>query len=230
METSSSELYLGSESFVERIFSKLRPYVIFTALNTVWRSMDMDISSILDLGCGKGEPMDFINRNKRFYTIGVDVFKPYLMACKRRKTHDDYILCDVTKSPLLKKSVDMVLCTEVLEHLGKEEGNDLLGFMEKVARKQIIITTPVGEYKQSAYDGNPYQIHQWVWGPSDLCLFGYKIKGAGVRGVGGENGLFSRFPRIHKLLSALLWVLMGPLTYFTPSLAGDVVCVKRVLR
>ena len=186
----SSKVTSSFADFMERIEHKIRPYLIFTALNTVCRSLHTNALSILDVGCGKGEPMKFINRNKSFYAVGLDVFKPYLRDCKKRGIHNDYILCDVKRLPLSERSFDVVLCTEVLEHLERRHGEELLQFMEKTARKQVIIATPVGEYKQLAYDGNPYQEHRWVWSPTEINRFGYEVRGVGVRGLGGEEGLF----------------------------------------
>jgi 2-polyprenyl-3-methyl-5-hydroxy-6-metoxy-1,4-benzoquinol methylase len=95
--------------------------------------------------------MKFINRARNLYTVGLDA--------KKNNAHDDYVLCDVRHMPVKDKSFDVVLCIEVLEHLEREEGINLIRAMEKVARRQVILTTPVSEYEQHAYDDNPYQEH-----------------------------------------------------------------------
>jgi len=62
------------DSFLAKFdqFAKLvHPHVPFTELNTVWRYMQKDVKSILDIGCGKGKPMEFINRHKQFHVTGV---------------------------------------------------------------------------------------------------------------------------------------------------------------
>ena len=205
---------------------KTRPYVPFTALNTVWRSLDKRAGNILDIGCGKGEPMKFINRHKRFYTVGVDVFEPYINECKRQGTHNEYVLCDIQKLPFPRKSFDIVLCMEVLEHLQREAGQKLLEAMEEIARKQVIISTPVGTYKQHTYDDNPHQEHKTIWRPAELKKLGYKVRGHGLRNIGGREGLISSLPRIIQPLGYIVWVLVGPLVHFSPRLAGDMVCIK----
>lgn len=150
-------------SVMENLVKKLRPYMPLTALNTLWRLLDKDAQSILDVGCGRGEPMKFINRSKKFYMVSLDIFKPYLIEAKRNGTHSDYILCDVRMMPVREKTFDVVLCVEVLEHLRREDGVKLIKSMEKVARKQVILTTPVNKYVQHAYDDNPWQEHKYVW-------------------------------------------------------------------
>jgi 2-polyprenyl-3-methyl-5-hydroxy-6-metoxy-1,4-benzoquinol methylase len=142
-----------------------------TALNTCWRFLDKSAKSILDVGCGKGEPMRFINRARNFYTVGLDIFKPYLIKAKRNNTHDDYVLCDVRHMPIRSKSMDVVIGLEIIEHLSKYDGEVLLKNMEDVARKQVIITTPVGFSSQDKLllsDGNPWQVHRSGWCVNDM--------------------------------------------------------------
>jgi SAM-dependent methyltransferase len=207
---------------------KARPYVPFTALNTVWRSLDKQAQSILDVGCGQGGPMKFINRHKRFYTVGVDIFEPYMSEGKRQGIHDEYVLCDVRKLPFPRKSFDIVLCMEVLEHLEREAGLKLLASLEEIARKQVIISTPVGRYKQRPYDQNPHQEHKTIWSPNELKRLGYQVRGHGIRKIGGREGLVSRLPAIVQPLGYIIWIVAGPLVHFLPGLAGDMVCIKQL--
>lgn len=65
----------------------LRPYIPFTALNAVVRNLDKNADSILDVGCGKGIPMKFINRKKKYFTVGMDIFEPYIYKCKSQGIH-----------------------------------------------------------------------------------------------------------------------------------------------
>ena len=67
----------------EKLSLRLRPLMPLTALNTCWRFLDKSAQSILDVGCGKGAPMKFINRARNFYVVGLDIFRPYLMEAKR---------------------------------------------------------------------------------------------------------------------------------------------------
>ena len=211
---------------LDGLAQKTRPYIPFTVLNTVWRSLDKRNESILDVGCGKGVPMRFINRRSQFYTVGVDIFEPYLRECKRQGIHNEYILANVGKLPFQRKSFDIVLCMEVLEHLEKEEGGKLLQAVEEIARNQVIITTPVGTYKQDAYDSNPYQEHKFIWNPAEMKALGYKVQRLGLCHMSGEDELMARLPRVIKLLNLIIWVAAGPLVRLIPLLAGHMVATK----
>jgi ubiquinone/menaquinone biosynthesis C-methylase UbiE len=179
--------------------------------------LDKSAKSILDIGCGKGVPMKFINRARNFYTVGLDIFKPYLIKAKKNNTHDDYVLCDVRYMPVRDKSFDVVLCIEVLEHLNKEEGINLLRAMEKVARRQVILTTPVSRYEQHAYDNNPYQEHRYVWSVDEIERLGYNVRGAGLKGIPGESGLAHKIPSFLKPILHVLWTIAGVFTYNRPE-------------
>jgi len=211
---------------VDGVLNALRPYVLFTTLNTVWRYIEKGSSSILDVGCGKGQVMKFINRNKRFYTVGVDIFEPYIEHCRASGIHDDYIMGDIRELAFEDKSFDTVLCLETIEHLGKREGLKVLQKLEKIARKQVIVSMPVGKYRQEAEDNNPFQKHRSVWHPREMKKLGYEIRGCGLRFIGNIPRGQSVPLKTLFILANILWVMVSPLAYYFPNFGGDMVCVK----
>jgi hypothetical protein len=172
--------------------------------------------------------MKFINRSKQFYAVGIDVFKPDLLESRKYKIHDESVQCDITSLPFKEKSFDIALCTEVLEHLDKDGGKKLIFSLENFARKQVIFTTPVGDYKQMPFGGNVFQEHKYIWLPADLKNLGYAIRGIGIRNIGGEDGMVSSFPKVLRPILDIVWVFASTLSYFIPSIAGDIVCCKRL--
>lgn len=213
---------------LDTLAQKARPWVPFTALNTVWRMIDKGSKSILDVGCGKGEPMKFINRHKKFRTMGVDVFEPYIEACKAKQIHDEYLMCNICNLPFVDGSFDVVMCMEVLEHLEKEEGDKLIRDMERIARKQVILTTPVGKFEQEEQELNPYQKHRSSWLPAELKSRGYRIRGYGLPLVGGQEGFLARLPEPIQTGRRFVWVMASSFTYYLPELAGWMVCTKKI--
>jgi len=228
----------------EAFILKLRPYIPFSALNTVWRQRHKSSRTILDVGCGKGEPMAFINRHGKFKVVGIDIFKPYLEEARKKsyvlsqlRTTDinkcsdvgeiylDLILGDVRRLPFKDKSFDAIICMEVLEHLEKHDGEKLLEELERLARGQILLSTPVGKYKQHPFEGNPYQQHKYIWQASDLRKRGYRIKGMGLKGLPREE-INSRFL---KLLREVLYILGGLFSYNLPEIACHIVGEKRLI-
>lgn len=203
-----------------------RPYIPFIVLNTVRREIDGKGKSLLDVGCGDGRMIRALLKGKKLSTIGADIHAPSLRKCQQHGTHDGYVLCDVRRLPFKGKSLDIVLSIEVLEHLEKEEGRMTIKEWEEIARRQVIITTPVGVCEVRAKDGSPYDEHKASWYPSELKELGYKVRGHGLSQLYGDSGLFRCAPKILRPLLHVLSVLVGPFVYFLPGLAGRMVCIK----
>ena len=74
------------------------------------------------------------------------------------------------------KSVDTVFLGDVIEHLEKEESRKLLAATENIARKQVILFTPLGFMQQHHEDGKDawglhgaeWQEHKSGWLPEDF--------------------------------------------------------------
>lgn len=231
--------YLGRvEGSFMRLLSfmwlKTSPYIPFTTLSAVRHSLEKGAQSLLDVGCGEGKSISVLPGIRGMYVVGVDAYEPYLEECRhKRGIYQDLVLCNASNLPFQDNSFDIVLAIEVLEHLSREDGELMLLEMERVAKKQVIITTPLGKANQPldlTYD--PLQIHQHIWTPSDLRSLGYQVKGIGLRLVsGGGGGIYLRLPRGLQVLSLLfeapLWLLGGVLAIFTLRFAGKMICTKR---
>jgi hypothetical protein len=76
---------------------------------------------------------------------------------------------------LLKRSVDVSLACEILEHLSKHDGHLLLDELERVGRSLIIVSSPIGWPQKEIY-GNPYEKHISEWKPEEFEGLGYKVK------------------------------------------------------
>ncbi len=211
---------------------RLRGYLPFTNWNLVWRHLDKQAETVLDIGCGKGRPMRFLNRGGGFLAVGVDSFEPYLEQCQREGSHGALVLGDATSLPFREKSFDTVLCLQVFEHFEKETAGLLLNQMERLARKQVIVTTDVGEFVQSkAIDGNPMQVHKYVWSVDELQALGFRVLGTGLRGHAGETGVLYRLPApLRWLLGTMLGLVAGPVVYHHPRYAATALCIKDARR
>lgn len=198
--------------------NKIRGYVPFTNWWLVERKLDKSAVKILDLGCGRGRPMKFINRYRGSFTVGVDAFKPYIDECKRIKSHNVLLVRNINGISYKDKTFDVVLCLQTIEHLSKEQGQALIKGMFRLASKQVILTTDLGrEHQEATPDGNELQRHQYIWSIKELRDAGFKVYGIGVKGF--EDNWF---------ISTLLQVCLGWLTYFMPKWAGSVLCVKEM--
>lgn len=184
--------------------------------------------SVLDVGCGGSSPLGKVK--KTFRSVGLDIFEPSIKKSKKAKIHDDYKLGDIKKvNTFFKpKSFDAVVALDIIEHLTRKEGLDLLEKIEKIAKKEIIILTPNGFTNQDPYDNNPFQIHKSGWTAGDFRKRGYRVFGMrGLRFIRGECATIKYKP---WFFWGTISVLSEVFTYFFPYFAYQLFAVKEIER
>lgn len=184
--------------------------------------VDKSVRSILDLGCGQGKPMAMIKLLHKIDTaVGVELYKPYIKLAKKQKLHDKYIVGDVREINFKPKSYDLVLASHVIEHLPEKDAWKLLRKMEKIARMQVIVATPIGEIYQPMFDNNKLQEHRSYFSPKQFEKRGYKVIKYGLRWLLDEhsNGLIHKMtnPYLRKLIYFFNFAIT-PLYYLFPQI------------
>jgi len=193
-----------------------------------------DSESVLDLGCGPNSPIQHVQNIK--YSVGVEIFEPYLKAATNKKIHTKYIQKDIMQVDFEPKSFDAVIMVEVLEHLTPKDGHELLKKAEYWAKKKIIVTSPNGFINQKEVDRNPYQKHLSGWDYKKMHSLGFTSRGlAGLKilrrevqdDTMGDNLLTSI-----KLRPKLFWFIVATLSqiicYYMPNYAFELFSVKKL--
>lgn len=134
---------------------------------------------LLDIGCGI-MPQRFTVPSVH---ICVEPFTQYVEKLQEKvkdETDRSYVILNATWAEALKilppKSVDTVIMIDVIEHIDKAEAKKLLKDTEKLARRQIVIFTPLGFLPQEhpdgkdawGLDGGKWQEHKSGWEPDDF--------------------------------------------------------------
>ncbi len=226
-------------SFIDLLIDKFHKSVfwgrIFHTLNYCLQNELKDCESVLDIGCGPSSPLQYCEWIK--YSVGVEPFKPYLEESKKKKIHTKYLNKKIEELDFSPKSFDAVIMIEVLEHLPKKTGYEILKKAEKLARKKLIISTPNGFIKQPPVDKNLYQEHKSGYVISELAKLEFKCRGlAGLKFLRkpknendsmGEDLMVSlRFkPKIFWFTVATFSQIF---TYFIPQLAFELFGVRRI--
>lgn len=212
-----------------RFLRGLRSFLPIPSWWTISKHLDKRGKSLLDVGCGRGGPIEHINRKRKLFSVGVDIFRPYLLHCRAAGIHDDLVCCDVRLLPFGQDRFDIVLCCEVLEHLQRYEAEGLVNDIELIACRQVIITAPVGRCHQEEYDANPHQAHKSTWVPQDFRRLGYSVRGSGLRGMAGLIAQeTSPLPEWLRLVANAVWILASPFSYYFPEMGGSMVCIKKL--
>ena len=187
----------------------------------ICRVIDKSAESILDVGCGQGYPMRLIRlvmspKN----VVGVDLFEKYIKEAKRDKLHDEYVISDIRKMKFKKKSFDVVLASQVIEHLPKEDGRRFIKDLERIAKKQVIIATPIGEMYHPPIDGNELQLHLSHYYPEDLEKMGYRVVKYGRKSIFGDEGIVHKIDNdLARKVIFFVNIILSPLYYAFPTLA-----------
>ena len=176
-----------------------------------------EADSCLDIGCGRGA----FQWLRGFDAVGCDIYPLNLAIARDKNYYEDVLACDIRALPFKAKSFDVAICVEVIEHLEKKEGLELIKKMEKIARRQVIITTPWGYMPLEERDDNPHLNHLSGWTPAEFEKMGYKV----------YPFYYPRYPagrgKIQIIARYLLSPLMYPLARRNPGkYAQDFMAVK----
>jgi SAM-dependent methyltransferase len=77
-----------------------------------------EVTTFLEVGCAEGYYINLVSRIRRdINCVGVDIALPYLKKVKLRNPNAEFILCDAEFLPFKKRAFNLVLCSEVLEHV-----------------------------------------------------------------------------------------------------------------
>jgi SAM-dependent methyltransferase len=211
------------DRLVTRIWRRVfRPFNYFAELE---RAIG-DAKTVLDVGCGYPSPIRGFSR--KFHSVGVDAFEPSIEKSRAEGIHNDYIKANVLEigSKVPEKSFDCVVAADLIEHLEKGDGLQLLEMMENIARERVVVFTPNGYVPQGEYNGNAWQVHRSGWTPEEMRERGYRIVG-----INGHKSLRGAYALVqHK--PEFLWEIVSDATQLVlrwfPKAAFQMLCVKEM--
>lgn len=136
------------------------------------------VESILDIGCGLALKSKYIPASIR---VGVDIYPEYF---KHIDATVPYVVMKYDARKLyevfMPGSFDLVIATDVIEHLKKDDALFAIKQWERLAKKAIILETPEGFIPQNidilGWGGDKYQTHRSGWEKRDLERLGYTVK------------------------------------------------------
>jgi SAM-dependent methyltransferase len=212
-----------------RVFSWLFPTTVFCLQKNL-----KDCETVLDLGCGPSSPLQYCENIKS--SVGVEAFQPYLEESKRRNIHTGYIQDKVENVTFPEKSFDAVIMIELIEHLPKELGSEMLEKAQGWAKKKVIVSTPNGFLPQRERDSNPLQKHLSGWGLNEMKNLGFECYGlSGLKSlrreapeIVEENDFTASIKNKPRFFWFIIATLSQTFTYYFPKSAFEILCVYPV--
>lgn len=133
-------------------------------------SVPLDTESLIDVGSGYGVFGYILSKArdiKRLISI-----EPFDYSTDHYNEHHKMTWQEYYKTD--PDLVDVIVSTEMIEHMKKD---DALLFLDQAKKKAntVIIATPYKYEEQSPYDGNKFQVHQSLITPDDFLKHGYAV-------------------------------------------------------
>lgn len=144
------------------------------------RIMEKNPMSVLDIGIGFGK-FGFLAREYTDVRLGryfdwetridgIEIFEKYITQLQRKIYDNIYIGNAINILPTLDH-YDMIICSDMLEHLSKKDGVFLLDSIKEKSKFAMIVT-PVKVLQQEAIYNNEYERHISAWPEEELEKWG----------------------------------------------------------
>lgn len=179
-------------------------------------------NTVLDLGCGTNSVLRFFGFE---HLTGVEGHRVSYIEADEKHTHDRLIYADIREVHSMEALYDACVALDVIEHLPKQDGVELLGSMEELSLKKVVIHTPSGFLPQHNIEYQDLQEHLSGWTPEEMRNYGYEVTGnLGWKSLRGEYNHLRYRPK-------LFWGMLSMLTQLIytnrhPERAAAMLCVK----
>jgi len=151
----------------ENVYGHLRRYKFITSSIKKYSNTKKK-TTVLDIGCGTGEMITLPIAEEGYNVTGIDIDEKSIKKAKEKNIYSNTsFICGDLKNNLPEKKFDIIICSEVLEHLTNpgETLNELRRLMKKDSL--LIITIPNGY--------GPFEIEKTFLDKSGLRTLGKKI-------------------------------------------------------
>ena len=124
-----------SKNIIQKMLINKFLYNIFRLISLT------EAESILDLGCGEGFVIRYLrNHNNNLRFEGLDINKEAINMAKKLNPDVNFVICNLYKLQYNENSFDLVMLTEVLEHL--EDPEKVMNVVKKISNKHFILSVP----------------------------------------------------------------------------------------
>lgn len=143
---SNNDHLVMEEDHMDKLYSSANPvirWVFARKLAALSHAVPQSSMKVLDAGCGEGHLIEYLHKtkpNNEYY--GADVTEVAITKAKERCPWASFTLTDLADLNFPDESFDVVICTEVLEHIYEYE--KVIDQLKRVLKKGglLIINFP----------------------------------------------------------------------------------------
>jgi len=181
MKATKKELFYNE--FSDKWESEINKKETLKRLNVVYdrllKGINLKGKKFLEVGCGMGYFSEMAQKNGAIVT-GIDVGKKLVEKSRQKVPNGKFIIASISNLPFKDETFDLILCTEVIEHV--ENQNKGLSEVFRVLKKggYLVLTTPNRIFKPifdflSLVGIRPYHGHEkWFYLSKLRKLLSYK--------------------------------------------------------
>lgn len=145
-----------------------------------------------DIGCGAGKYGKMLKRiNPNAYVVGIEADSEYIEKYGTREIYDELINDRIENfiQKNLSFTTDVVIMGDLLEHLFKSDGINLLHFMAYRCKYMVIVFP--SKFVMFDFRGHATEAHNSVWTEQDFSQFDYQYFKNGIMNMVIIRGYWS---------------------------------------
>lgn len=198
MNNSLEEIY---NDFADAYESSRGLFDISEILNSFYSLLDTEQGTLLDLGCGAGEPVARYFVDNRWSVTGIDFSERMLEMAAKYVPEMNTIKTDIVEAKFPKNHFDAITATYSLFHISTNDHVALFKSLHQWLKPKgsILFTYATAEYTGSKeFDGYKTFMNRELYYShkdpqdlySDLREIGFSIESTEYQNIGGETFLW----------------------------------------
>ena len=123
------------------------------------KSLELDGKKVLDLGCGTGTMLHYLQREKSCFPYGVDVIRLNIHQCRKKMKNGSFFRQDLMK--YLKETsdkFDLIILYGVIGCFQVTQQSEIIGNISKIMNKDSVLWIGANIYEDSKYKFQTYPV------------------------------------------------------------------------
>ena len=133
-----------------------------------YKSLELDGKKVLDLGCGTGTMLHYLQREKNCFPYGVDVIRLNIHQCRKKMKNGSFFRQDLMK--YLKETsdkFDLIILYGVIGCFPVTQQRKIIDNISKIMNKDSVLWIGANIYEDSKYKFQTYPVPRGFY--QEIC-------------------------------------------------------------